>query len=170
MAVVVVGAEVVEPGVGVVEKVPGDVQDGSADRDDGPLLATSAGDTSITFARNVSVRPATDRRLTEDSGEVAVARPVAPLPFLRPADSAMPGAKRAHDARWAAVGNRDMSMPTSAMITQAGGVPDAGDLIEPHHRCRERGDLGVDPLIEVGDVGAAPINAIEHAGGMRGGR
>jgi hypothetical protein len=34
VAVVVVGAEVVEPGVGVGEQMPDDHQQGSADRDD----------------------------------------------------------------------------------------------------------------------------------------
>lgn len=45
--------------------------------------------------------------------------PVAPVPFFRPADSLIPGANFAHPARWAAVGNRVMSTPISAMITAA---------------------------------------------------
>ena len=50
VAVVVVGAEVVEAGVGVGEQVPDDHQDGAADRDDGLLLAASAGDASVAGA------------------------------------------------------------------------------------------------------------------------
>jgi len=45
-----------------------------------------------------------------------------------------------------------------------GDVPDAGDLIQTCRRGDERGDLGIDALVEVGDVGATPINAIEHLG------
>jgi len=37
--------------------------------------------------------------------------PVAPRPLFFPADSLMPGAKRAQEHKWAAVGNRDMSSP-----------------------------------------------------------
>ena len=44
--VVVAGAEVVEPGGVVAEQVPDDDQDGTADRNDGLLLASSAGDAS----------------------------------------------------------------------------------------------------------------------------
>ena len=51
VAVVVVGAEVVEPAVGVGEKVPDDHQQGAADRDDGLVLPTPS--------QEVSVRPAT---------------------------------------------------------------------------------------------------------------
>ena len=44
VSVVVVGAEFVEPGVGVGEQVPDDHQDRAADRDDRLLLAASSGD------------------------------------------------------------------------------------------------------------------------------
>ena len=47
VAVVVVGAELVEPGVGVGEKVPDDHQQRAADRDDRFVLAASAGDASV---------------------------------------------------------------------------------------------------------------------------
>ena len=42
--VVPVGAKVGEPGIGVSEQVPGDDQDGVADRDQGALLAAAPGD------------------------------------------------------------------------------------------------------------------------------
>lgn len=48
---------------------------------------------------------------------------MAPLPFLLPADSLIPGAKRAQADRCAAVGNRVMSIPISAMITCAAVTP-----------------------------------------------
>jgi hypothetical protein len=44
---------------------------------------------------------------------------VLPRPFFFPADSLTPGANFAQEARWAAVGKRDMSSPISAMITRA---------------------------------------------------
>jgi len=43
-----------------------------------------------------------------------------------------------------------------------GGDTDAGDLVEAGHRFSERGDLGVDPLLEPGDVGAEGIDASQH--------
>ena len=46
-----------------------------------------------------------------------------------------------------------MSTPISAMITCAAVTPIAGDLIEAGHRVGERGDLRVDPVLHVGDVG-----------------
>src|SRR5665811_1699041 len=39
------------------------------------------------------------------------------VPFLRPADSLTPGANRAQDERWAGVGKRVMSTPTSATVS-----------------------------------------------------
>ena len=48
VAVVVVGAELVEAGVGVGEQVPDDHQHGAADRDDDLLCASSAGEASVT--------------------------------------------------------------------------------------------------------------------------
>ena len=53
----------------------------------------------------------------------------------------MPGANFAHDARWAGVGNRVMSMPISAMMTAAAVGPIAGDLVEPGDRVSERGQM-----------------------------
>jgi hypothetical protein len=53
--VVVVGAEVVEVGVGVGEQVPDDDQDGAADRDDRSFLAAAFGD--YRSPRKVSVLP-----------------------------------------------------------------------------------------------------------------
>ena len=50
VAVVVVGAELVEAGVGVGEQVPDDHQHGAADRDDGFLFASSAGEASVAGA------------------------------------------------------------------------------------------------------------------------
>ena len=71
--VVVVGAEVVEAGVGVGEQVPDDDQDGAADRDDGLLLAAASGDAPVAFAEEGVGAAGGDGGLAEDPGQVAVA-------------------------------------------------------------------------------------------------
>jgi hypothetical protein len=43
-----------------------------------------------------------------------------------------------------------------------GGAADPGDLIQPVGRGGERGELGFDPAVQVGDVGAGLIDAGEH--------
>jgi len=48
--VVEVRSEVLELGVGVAQQVPDDDQDGTADRDQRPLLASAAGDPSLALA------------------------------------------------------------------------------------------------------------------------
>lgn len=58
VGVVVVGPEVMELGSVVAEQVPGDDQDGAADRDDGSLLAAAPGDPPVALAEEGSVRPA----------------------------------------------------------------------------------------------------------------
>jgi hypothetical protein len=68
----VVGAEVVEAGVGVGEQVPDDHQHGAADRDDRFLLTSSTHEASVTGAEE-GVGPAcSDHGLAQSSGEVAV--------------------------------------------------------------------------------------------------
>jgi hypothetical protein len=72
VAVVVVGAELVEASVGVGEEVPDDHQDRSADGDDGFLLSSSSGQASVAGAEE-GVGPAgIDRGFAQDAGEVAV--------------------------------------------------------------------------------------------------
>jgi hypothetical protein len=51
VAVVVIGAELVEAGVGVGEQVPDDHEDRAADRDNGLHLASSAGNAAVASAR-----------------------------------------------------------------------------------------------------------------------
>ena len=57
VAVVVVGSEVVEAGVGVGEQVPDDHQDGAADRDDRLLLPSSTDEASVAGAEEGVGRP-----------------------------------------------------------------------------------------------------------------
>jgi hypothetical protein len=45
-----------------------------------------------------------------------------------------------------------------------GDAADAGDLIQPLGRQRERGDLRLDVGLEGGDVGADRIHAVQHRG------
>ena len=71
----------------------------------------------------------------------------------------LPGAIPAHDARCAAVGNRDMSTPISAMIGFGGPLPDPGDGVEVVTGLFERDAglvgvrrrTGVDLVVEPGD-------------------
>jgi hypothetical protein len=51
---------------------------------------------------------------------------VVSLPLVRLAGSFTLGAKRAREARWAAVGYRSLSSLTSAMIIRAAVVPTSG--------------------------------------------
>jgi hypothetical protein len=45
-----------------------------------------------------------------------------------------------------------------------GGAADPGDLIQPVDRLGERGDLGLDPGLHRGDVGAGLVDAAKHGG------
>ena len=112
--VVPVGDEVGEVGVGVGQQVPGDDQDGVADRDQGALFAAAAGEPVVRDPRKVLVReapmPASPRVLASQG----LPLPVVPG-LLLPADCRALGAYLAHDTRWPAVGNRVMSTPISAI-------------------------------------------------------
>jgi hypothetical protein len=71
--VVEAGAEVVEAGVGVSQQMPDDDQDGAADRNDGPLGATAAGDAPVTLPEEGVGLAGRDGGLAEDPGQVGVA-------------------------------------------------------------------------------------------------
>src|SRR3712207_49219 len=79
VAVVVVGAGVVEAGVGVGEEVPDDHQQGSVDRDDGFVLASSADEASVASTEEGVCPARSGHGLAEDPGEVAVAVPGRPV-------------------------------------------------------------------------------------------
>ena len=81
VSVVVVGAEIVEPSVGVGEQVPDDHQHGASDRDHGFLLATTPDDASVASAEEGIGPTGRGRGLADDRGEVAVPCPVDPLPW-----------------------------------------------------------------------------------------
>ncbi len=42
------------------------------------------------------------------------------------------------------------------------GDTDPGDLIQPGHRVSERGDLNLDPLLDLGDVSAQTVDVAQH--------
>jgi hypothetical protein len=123
---VVVRAEVDELCVVVGEQRPDDDQDRAADRDDGPLLAATAGDPPISLAEEAVGAGGADGGLAEYPGQVAVALTAGRFARRGPADSLTPGAKRAQEARCAGVGNRAMSVPTSARISCAAVTPTLG--------------------------------------------
>ncbi len=60
------------------------------------------------------------------------------------------------------MGKRVMSVPISARMTCAAVGSDAGDLIQPGHHLRERGDLLLDPGVQRSDVAADRIDAGQH--------
>ena len=74
-------AQVVEAGFGVGEQVPGDDEDGAADRDDGALGA-AAGDAPVTFAEEGVGFGGARGRVPEDGREVGVAVAGGALAFL----------------------------------------------------------------------------------------
>src|SRR5665647_164533 len=71
--VVVAGAQVVETGLGIGQEVPGDDQDGTADRDDGFLLASSAGDAPVALSQERVGLGCRHGGLAQGPGQVAVA-------------------------------------------------------------------------------------------------
>jgi hypothetical protein len=92
---------------------------------------------------------------------------VEPVPLRLPADSLIPGAKRAQEARWAGWGSGPCP-PDLGDDHAGGGGTDPGDLIEPADRLAERGDLRFDLGLEVGDVGGGLIDAGQHRGEQEG--
>jgi hypothetical protein len=81
--VVEAGAEVVEAGVGVSQQLPDDDQDGAADRDDGPLGATAAGDAPVALPEEGVGLAGSDGGLAEDPGQLRVAVPGGAGAFAR---------------------------------------------------------------------------------------
>ena len=76
--VVEVGSEVVVAGVGVVEEVPDDHEDGSGDRDERFAFASSAYKPPVSFPQEGVGSGGTSCSLTEHTFEVAVPLPVLP--------------------------------------------------------------------------------------------
>ena len=122
---VVVDAEVVEPGGGVVEQVPDDDQDRAGDCDEGLEFAAAFDDAAVAF--------------TEEGvgfGGRGRASPSAPLRYGLPLppcrqrwiapDWMVRGHSFAHETRCAAVGNRLMSSPISARMICAAPGPMPG--------------------------------------------
>ncbi|WTY87146.1 hypothetical protein OG589_35960 [Sphaerisporangium sp. NBC_01403] len=71
--VVEVGTQVGEVGVGIAEKMPDDGEDGTADRDDGSLLAAASSDASVAFPEEGRGLAGANGRLAQNPGQVAVA-------------------------------------------------------------------------------------------------
>lgn len=73
MAAEVVGAEVMESCVRILEQVPNDDQNGTSDGDDCAFLAAAPRDSSVAFAEEGIGSSDGDGGFAEDAGEVAVA-------------------------------------------------------------------------------------------------
>lgn len=50
VAAEVIGAKVMESGLGILQEMPDDDEDGPSDGDDGTLFASASGDSSVAFA------------------------------------------------------------------------------------------------------------------------
>src|SRR3954453_9831508 len=72
-AAVVVGAEVVEPGLRIGQQVPDDDQYGSSDGDDGAFFAPAPGEAPVAFAEEGAGLADGYRRFAQGPGQVAVA-------------------------------------------------------------------------------------------------
>ena len=166
--VVEVRAEVAEAGLVVAEEMPNDHQDGSTDRDDGFLLASSSSDSSVAFAEEGVGPSGAGGRFTEDPGEVAVAVPGGPVSFAAAGGFLDPGREpgpRAQVRRGREPGHVNPDLGEN----DAGGLmPDTRDLIQSCHRLSERGDFGLDRGVEVVEVGADLVNPGEHLGQQEG--
>src|SRR5215469_12671905 len=78
------------------------------------------------------------------------------------ADCRALGAYLAHDTRWAAVGNRDMSTPISAMSSCAPVLPMPG-ISSSWATCAANGAIALlDPPGQRLDLGGQRIGAVEH--------
>ena len=124
--VVVVGPEVAELGVVIAEQVPGNDEDRAADRDDGSFLAAPSGEAPVTLTQERVGLARADGGLAQDPGQVAVTVSGGAGALLAACGLLDAGANRAQDERWAGVGKRVMSRPTSAMITAAAVAPTPG--------------------------------------------
>lgn len=96
--VVDIGTEINEAGFEVVEQAPDDDQNGPVNRDDGLLLAASAGDASVASAQQGVGHAGTDSGSAQVPGQVAVAVIGGPLPLARSADSLTPGVNVAQES------------------------------------------------------------------------
>src|SRR5215207_803357 len=133
----VVAAEVVVVGV-FGEEMPADDEDGVADGDRGLFLADPSSETPELRCK-VGVAGAGGRpgALHEDVAEPYVAvGGLAGTAF--PPVMLLPGAIPAQEAKWAAVGNRDMSTPISAMIVSAARFP-TPVMVSSRSRARSKG-------------------------------
>jgi hypothetical protein len=159
--VVVAGAEVVVAGVRVGQQVPDDREDTVADRDDGPFLAASAGQTAVAVAEEGvgAGQPGDD--LTECPGEPWVAFAggrglgaagglFVDRGELGPGHQMRRGGEHGH--RHTDLGDEFLRRALS----------DAGDLIELVHGVDERGDQVVDARVQGGDVRGEGIDAVQH--------
>lgn len=69
----VIGTEIGEDRVLVVQEMPDNDQDGAADSDNGAFLASSSGDAPVAFTEEGARAADADCGFAEDAGEVAVA-------------------------------------------------------------------------------------------------
>jgi hypothetical protein len=115
---VMAGAKLAEAGGRVGEQIPDNHQDGTGDGDQGPELAAAPDDPPVALAQEAVGPGGGSGGLAQCALEVGIALPGRPELLLGP-DWMVRGDSFAQDTRCPAVGNRDMSRPTSARITWA---------------------------------------------------
>jgi len=117
--VVEVAAQVGEAGGGVGEQVPDDHKQGPADGDEGFLAAAAAGDPPVALSRERVGAGDGGGGVAEDPGQVAVAVAGGVLALLLPGGLLDAGGELGPGDQVARCGNRPMSIPISARITEA---------------------------------------------------
>ena len=75
-----------------------------------------------------------------------------------------PGENLAHEHRVGGGGKPGHVHPDLGDDDRGGDRSDAGYLIQPGRRCRERDQVRLDLLVEGGDIGRDVIDAVEHPG------
>src|SRR5664280_617404 len=162
--VVVAGAQVVEIDLGIGQQVPGDDQDGTADGHDGLLLPAPSGDAPVTLTKECVGLAGADSGLTQDPGQVAVAVTGGPGALLTSCGlldaGGEPGPGRKVD-RGRETGHVHADLGDDH---RGRGGTDTGDLVQASHRISERGKVGLDLGVEVGDVAVEGVDAGEHLG------
>lgn len=160
----VVGAEVIEAGLGISEQVPDDDQHGTPDRDDRLLLPATPRDPAVALAEEGIGAAGDGRGLAEDPGEVPVAvagGPVALVLAGRGLDARGELRPRAQVPSGGEPGHVDTDLGDDHRSRDRS---DPGNLIEPLHRKVERGQVGLDLRVEHRDVGVDPVDAGQHLG------
>ena len=161
---VVVGAEVDVFQVRVGQQVPDDDQHGAADGDERSLVASSAGQSAVAGAEEGLGSPGPGDGVTEGAGQVPVAVPGGAPAFLLAGRLLDPGGEPGPGGQVRRGGEAAHVHPDLGDDRLGGGAVDPRDRVQPLHLVSKRADLGLDPGVELGDVGVEFVHPGEHLG------